>query len=204
LRVGLQLVDRQGPASEAQLVMFCEMVNAFAEQTGGVATFPRRDDKLRTAAKLDSLCAEVDVVIGLNVVSDHQPYPVARLVSMARGAGMLPERDGALHAKSDSGKTLFTLVDRHQRSLEGLEETPSVTLLLDLPRVAGAQQAFDRMADLAQQLVLTLGGDLVDDENRSLKPADLASIRAQIGAVITRMDDRGIPAGGVSALRLFS
>lgn len=204
LRVGLQLVDRQGPASEAQLVMFCEAVNAFAEKHGGVATFPRRDDKLRAAVKLDKFCADVDVVIGLNVIVETSHYPVTRIISLAKGAGMVLEVDGALHAKSESGKTVFTLIDRHHRPLDALEETPSITLLLDLPRVAGGEQAFDRMADLAQQIVLTMGGDLVDDDNRSLKPVDLATIRSQLAAVSSQMDDHGIPAGGVAALRLFS
>lgn len=204
LRIGLQLVDRQGAASEEQLIMFCEAVNAFADQHHGVATFPRREDKLRMAVKLDKLCAEVDVVIGLNVVTADAPYTVSQVLNLAKAAGMTAESDGALHAKSESGKTLFTLIDRHNRPLRNLEETPSVTLLLDVPRVAGGEQAFDRMADLAQQLVLTLGGDLVDDQNRSLKPVDLATIRSQLAIVSNTMDERGVPAGSVLALRLFS
>jgi hypothetical protein len=53
-------------------------------------------------------------------------------------------------------------------------------------------------------MALTLGGDLVDDENRSLKPADLAAIRKQLVGIYAKMDDRGIAAGGVAALRLFA
>lgn len=204
LRVGLQLVDRQGAVSEAQLVMFCETLSSFAEKEGGVVTFPRREDKLRVAQNLDAFCAEVDMQVGLSVVSSRNPFAMNRIHAMAVGAGLVLEADGAFYARSESGKTLFSLTDRHHRPLDGLEDTPSVTLLLDVPRVAGGEQAFDRMADLAQQMALTLGGDLVDDDNRSLKPADLAAIRKQLVAIYARMDDRGIAAGGVSALRLFS
>ncbi|QNM98485.1 cell division protein ZipA C-terminal FtsZ-binding domain-containing protein [Chitinimonas koreensis] len=203
-RIGLQLVDRQGPVSEAQLVMFCEQVNAFADAQGGVATFPRREDKLRVAQQLDGFCAEVDMLIGLNVVSSRNPFALSRVVAMAEAAGLVLETDGVFHARSDSGKPLFTLADRHHRPLDALDDTPSVTLLLDVPRVAGGEQAFDRMADLAQQMALTLGGDLVDDDNRSLKPADLAAIRKQLVSIYAKMDDRGIPGGGVAALRLFA
>lgn len=204
LRVGLQLVDRQGPVSEAQLVMFCEQVNAFAEQHGGVATFPRREDKLRVAQDLDGFCAEVDMLVGLSVVSSRNPFPMSRIHAMAQAAGMVLESDGAYHARSDSGKGIFTLADRHHRPFDALDDTPSVTLLLDVPRVAGGEQAFDRIADLSQQMALTLGGDLVDDDNRSLKPADLAAIRKQLVGIYAKMDDRGLPAGGVAALRLFA
>jgi len=203
-RVGLQLVDRQGPVSSAQMVMFCEQVNAFAEARAGVATFPRREDKLRVAAELDGFCADVDQLVGLNVVSSRNPFAQSRVVAMAEAAGLVMESDGMFYARSESGKVLFTLGDRHHRPLDSLEETPSVTLLLDVPRVAGGEGAFDRMADLAQQMALTLGGDLVDDDNRSLKPADLAAIRKQLVGLYGRMDDRGIPAGGVAALRLFA
>ncbi|SFZ77477.1 cell division protein ZipA C-terminal FtsZ-binding domain-containing protein [Chitinimonas taiwanensis] len=204
LRIGLQLVDRQGPLSEAQMVLFCEQVTAMAERAGGVATFPRREDKLRVAQQLDAFCADVDMQIGLNVMSSRSPFPVGRLRSMAEAAGLVLESDGAFHARSDSGKTLFTLADRHHRPFDALEDTPSVTLLLDVPRVAGGEQAFDRMADLAQQMALTLGGDLVDDDNRSLKPADLAAIQKQLVDIYDRMDERGIAAGSVAALRLFA
>jgi hypothetical protein len=203
-RIGVQLVDRQGAVTADQLVMFCEQVNAFAERLGGVATFPRREDKLRVAQQLDAFCAEVDIAIGINVTAARNPFPLSRVSALAESAGLVLEPDGAFHARSESGKTLFTLTDRHHRPLDALDDTPALSLQLDLPRVAGAEVAFDRMADLAQQLALTLGGDLVDDENRSLKPADLAVIRKQIVQVSARMDDRGIPAGGAAALRLFS
>ncbi|HEY9102753.1 cell division protein ZipA C-terminal FtsZ-binding domain-containing protein [Chitinimonas sp.] len=204
LRVGLQLVDRQGPVSEAQLVMFCEQLSAFAERESGVATFPRREDKLQVARQLDAFCASVDMQIGLNVLSSRNPFAIGRVVAMAEAAGLVLETDGVFHARSESGKALFSLSDRHHRPLDALEDTPSLTLLLDVPRVAGGEQAFDRMADLAQQMALTLGGDLVDDDNRSLKPADLAAIRKQLVALYAQMDDRGVPAGGVAALRLFA
>ncbi|WP_269532015.1 cell division protein ZipA C-terminal FtsZ-binding domain-containing protein [Chitinimonas sp. BJYL2] len=204
LRVGVQLVDRQGAVSEAQLILFCEQISAFAEAVGGVASFPRREDKLDVAHELDTFCADVDMQIGLSVVSSRAPFPVSRLTPMIETAGLVLEADGAFHARSESGQPLFILCDRHHRPMDALDETPSVTLLLDVPRVAGGEQAFDRMADLAQQMALTLGGDLVDDDNRSLKPADLAAIRKQLVALYGRMDDRGIPAGGVAALRLFS
>jgi hypothetical protein len=204
LRVGLQLVDRQGPVSSAQMLLFCEQVNAFAEANGGVATFPRREDKLRVAAELDAFCADVDMLVGLNVVSNRAPFAQSRVVAMVESAGLVLESDGIFYARAESGKVLFTVADRHHRPFNSLEETPSVTLVLDVPRVAGGEQAFDRMADLAQQMVLTLGGDLVDDDNRSLKPADLAAIRKQLVAIYARMDDRGIAAGSVAALRLFA
>ncbi|WP_374355465.1 cell division protein ZipA C-terminal FtsZ-binding domain-containing protein [Chitinimonas sp.] len=203
-RIGLQLVDRQGPVSEAQLVLFCEQVSAFAHQHGGVATFARREDKLQVARELDAFCAEVDMLVGLSVVSSRTPFQLSRVRAMAEAAGMVLEGDGVFHARADSGKTLFTLADRHHRPLDALDDTPSITLVLDVPRVAGGEQAFDRMADLAQQMALTLGGDLVDDDNRSLKPADLATIRKQLVAIYARMDERGIAAGGVAALRLFA
>ena len=79
-----------------------------------------------------------------------------------------------------------------------------VTLLFDVPRVAGCATVFDRAVLFAQQLARSLKADLVDDAGRPLTEAGLQTIRQQLKAIHSRMDDRGIAAGSVTALRLFA
>ncbi len=208
LRIGLQLCDRQGAVSEGQLILFTEQVSEFAASCKAVATFPNRQDKLDVARELDQFCAQVDAIIGLNVGAGRGRILVSQVATLCESAGMQLLDDGNFHALSESGKTLFSVASIDEvpfsRASFGQDQCSGLTLLLDVPRVADGLAAFDRMADLAQQLALTLGGDVVDDNGRSLKPADLAAIRKQLGVVYTQMDDRGIAAGSVAALRLFA
>lgn len=207
LDIGLQLVDRRGLISEGDIQRFNDQVLAFAAGFNADVALPQRDEVLREARDLDAFCAEVDVLVGINLVAG-QPFFGTKLRSLAEANGMKLEADGQFHAYSDSGSHLYTLMSSDSRpfvSQELLEKRFSqVTLLFDVPRVAGCATVFDRAVLFAQQLARSLKADLVDDAGRPLTEAGLQTIRQQLKAIHSRMDDRGIAAGSVTALRLFA
>ena len=82
--------------------------------------------------------------------------------------------------------------------------TRGVTLLLDVPRVAGGMAVLERMFEVGRSLAEGLGGRLVDDNRVALTEAGLAKIGQQLSAIRENMDARGISAGSEAALRLFS
>ncbi|WP_375591544.1 cell division protein ZipA C-terminal FtsZ-binding domain-containing protein [Chitiniphilus eburneus] len=202
LRIALQLADRQGALSGEQLNAFCMAVQQFADAHDAIATFPQRAAKLAAARELDEFCASVDVLIGLNVASAGRPFPLERVRLLAENAGLSRASDGTFVYKSDSGKTLFALSNQNQGPLGPTSE--GLTLLFDVPRVAGGLAVFDYLSDFAQQLAGSLGGTLVDDNGRPLAAASLDNIRRQLARLYATMDDRGIAPGSVSALRLFA
>ena len=63
LRVGLQLVDRMGPVSEADLANFTGAIHALADDLLAVADMPA-SRLLDQAAEIDRFCAAVDLEIG--------------------------------------------------------------------------------------------------------------------------------------------
>ncbi|WP_148715894.1 cell division protein ZipA C-terminal FtsZ-binding domain-containing protein [Chitinolyticbacter meiyuanensis] len=201
LRVGLQLADRQGPLSAEQLNAFCMAVQQFADEHEAIATFPQRSGKLSAARELDEFCASVDVLIGLNLVGEGRPFPMEKVRQLAEQSGLVRTNEGWAY-RSDSGKTLFTLANQEQKPLGNTSE--ALTLLFDVPRVAGGLAVFDYLSDFAQQLAGSLGANLVDDNGRALTAASLDNIRRQLGQLYARMDDRGIAPGSVAALRLFA
>ncbi|AZN35783.1 cell division protein ZipA C-terminal FtsZ-binding domain-containing protein [Iodobacter ciconiae] len=202
LKVGLQLADRQGALSSEQLNAFCMSVQQFADEHEAVVTFPQRSAKLNAAAHLDEFCAGVDVLIGLNVMAGSRPFPMERVRLLAENAGLARSPEGAFHYRSDSGKTLFTL-SNHDHSPLG-NTSNGLTLLFDVPRVAGGVSVFDYFAEFAQHLSVALSGELVDDNGKPLTEASLDNIRKQLGVLYAKMDDRGIAPGSVAALRLFA
>lgn len=202
LRVALQLADRQGPLSQEQLNAFCMSVQQFADANDAFVTFPQRSGKLGAAKELDEFCAVVDVLIGLNIFAGGKPFAMEQVRALAENAGLVRGTDGNFVYRSDSGKTLFTLAN-HDETPFGMTST-GLTLLFDVPRVAGGMSVFDYLTEFSQSLAAALGAELVDDNGKAITETSLANIRKQLGAIYSKMDDRGIAAGSVAALRLFA
>ncbi len=204
---GLQLADRGGALSPDQLDAFCRALYEFAAEEGGAVSCPDKEEMLGMARDLDLFCMDVDVLIGLNVVSaESRPFTSEAMHSLAQEARLSLEADGAFHARDDFGHSLFTLAnqgeDAFPRDGRGLT-THGVTLLFDVPRVADGIAVFDRMTRLGFDLAWRLEGRLVDDNGRPVSEESLGRDRARLTHYFNRMEARGIPAGGERALRLF-
>ncbi|QLG87313.1 cell division protein FtsZ [Chitinibacter bivalviorum] len=202
LRVGMQMADRQGPITQESLNAFCMAVQQFADDHEALVTFPQRSSKLSAARELDDFCASVDVLIGLNIPAGVRPIPMEKVRLHAENAGMVRANDGTFQYRSDSGKTLFVLANQDQTPL--MATSKGLTLLFDVPRVAGGIAVFDYLTEFAQSLSQALALDLVDDNGKALNAQSLANIRRQLADLYASMDDRGIAPGSVAALRLFA
>lgn len=207
INIGLQLVDRGGAVTEQELASFCQQVSRFAEEYSAAVSFPQRQQKLVAARELDRFCADVDVLIGINVVP-RQPAEGTRLRSFAESNGMQLEPDGAFHYLADSGNTLYSLMaaDQTPFTLHTLLDNrfAALCILFDVPRVAGGVEVFDRAIQFSRQLAVEFDAQLVDDNRRVLTDVGLGRIREQLTTIYASMDDRGIAPGSVAALRLFA
>jgi len=209
LQVAMQLVNRSGLVTPAQLSMFCDAVRHCAEQSSAVASCPETQAALNAARELDGFCAEVDVAIGANVVAgEGSAFAGARIRALAEGMGFRLESDGVFRFRDAQRQTLFTL-DNNEPAPFLPEQTKTlttrgVTLLLDVPRVPDGLKVLDRMFETGAQLAQALEGSLVDDNRAALNAAGIARIRQQVAGIYDKMEARGIGAGSVRALRLFS
>jgi len=209
LRIALQLINRSGLVSAAQLSMFCDAVHHCAEQGSAVASCPETQAALKAAHELDSFCAQVDVAIGANVVAaTGGVFAGARIRTLAEGLGFRLDPDGVFRLRDDQRRTLITLDNNEPAPFlpEQMKTlvTPGVSLLLDVPRVPDGLQALDRMFEIGTQLAQALEGSLVDDNHAALNAAGIARIRQQVAGIYAKMETRGVGAGSARALRLFS
>lgn len=207
VEIGLQLADRNGAVSHDQLDAFCRALYGFAAEEGGAVSCPDKQDALQSAKSLDMLCMEVDVLIGLNILSsDSRPFTSEVIHKEAQEAKMVLEADGSYHARDAFGHTLFTLTNQEEHPFpkdgRGLT-VHGLTLLFDVPRVAEGLAVFDRMTRFGFDLAWRLEGRLVDDNGRPVSEDNLKRDRARLASFYGRMEARGIPAGGERALRLF-
>lgn len=204
---GLQLADRSGALSQDHLDAFSRALYEFAAEEGGAVTCPDKLEALELARDIDLFCMDVDVLIGLNVVSaERRPFTSEAMHGLALEAGLSLEGDGSFHARDAFGHTLFTLANQGEEAFprdgRGLT-THGVTLLFDVPRVADGLAVFDRMTKLGFDLAARLEGRLVDDNGRIVSEESLNRDRARLMAFYQRMEARGIPPGGERSRRLF-
>lgn len=208
-RIALQLVDRGGAISAAKLADFRDLVLGVAKQIKADTTVPDVDETHRRATELDAFCAEVDQMVGINLVPPgERSLPGARIAQAAALHGMTLEADGAFHALDAQGHSAFSLINQDSRPFQHhtLETfgTPGLTLLLDVPRVENPAAQFDQMVRVAHELAGELQVNLVDDHRVVLSDNGLARIREQIAGVETKMRDNGIAPGHAQARRLFA
>lgn len=208
LRVGLQLVDRMGPVSEADLANFTGAMHALADELLAVADMPATR-LLDQAAEIDRFCAAVDLEIGVNLVSRGTPFSGTKIRALAEAAGMALGDDGSFIRRDDDGRTQFTLqnFETTRFSADSIRNvtTHGLTFVLDVPRVDHGERVFQQMVELAKRFAETLQGTLVDDNRQPLNDVQLDHIRREfIGKPQATMANYGLPAGSAQALRLFS
>jgi hypothetical protein len=210
LLIVLQLVNRSGPISAAELDDFCGRTQALADDMAAMVDLPDRAAALARAATLDEFCVSVDVLIGVNVVTANgDVIPATKIRALAEASGMKLKADGAFHfTGDDNNMPLYSLTNFEPTpfSTDSIRHlsTHGVTLLLDVPKVVNGTRVFDQMLVLARQMAGSLGAMLVDDNRRPLSDAGVAKIKQQLATIYAKMDAAGIPAGGERAQRLFS
>lgn len=208
-RIALQLADRGGAISETKLADFKDLVLGVARHIKADTTVPDIRETYHHAVEMDAFCAEVDQMVGVNLVP-----PGARLLRGGRIAqaasmlGMTLEADGAFHFLDAQGRTLFSLINQDSKPFQHLtletSSTAGITLLLDVPRVENPGQQFDKMMHVARELALELQVNMVDDHRVALSEKGLALIRTRINDVELKMCARGLIPGSSQARRLFS
>ena len=208
LRVGLQLANRMGPVSDADLVIFAGAMQALADELMAVADMSSIRVR-EQAVEIDRFCAEVDLEIGINLVSKGTPFSGTKIRALAEAAGMILGADSLFTRYDDDGRAQFYLqnLESTQFSPESIRTmtTHGLTFLLDVPRVDHGERVFMQMAELAKRFAETLHGTLVDDNRQALSDVQLEHIRREfIGKPQAVMASYSLPAGSAQALRLFS
>ncbi|MHB0990663.1 MAG: cell division protein ZipA C-terminal FtsZ-binding domain-containing protein [Burkholderiales bacterium] len=207
--IALQLADRSGAVSERQLTALGQEARALAEEFNGVASWRDIGSVLVDAKELDQFCVEVDVLIGLNVVSpDGVTFNGTKIAEMAEADEMVLNDAGVYQRYNERGDVVYSLCNHEDTpfSAEYMSAlvTHGITLLFEVPRVDNGVEMFAAMARFGFQLAKALDGKLVDDNIRTLSVAGIEKIQTQLTEIYHRMDARGIPAGGQRALRLFN
>ncbi len=209
LYVAIQLADRAGAISSEELNGFIQHVQQVGEMLSAVVQLPERKNALDMAFKLDEFCADVDILVGVNVIALEQAtFPGTKIRAMAEAGGFSLAGDGTYQYCDDHGNVLYTLSNQESApfsndSIKNLS-THGLTLLFDVPRIPNGLRAFEHMIQFARQLTDSLKGMMVDDNLRPLTDEGVTKIKQQLSLIYGKMDKNGITAGSPRAQRLFS
>ena len=208
-KLALQLVNRSGAVSEAKLMDFRELARMIAAQLHTSVVLPDVAKTAAHAVELDTFCAGVDQMIGLNILPGDKHILTGNDVArVAEQYDLRLQADGAFHLMDTHGQTLFSLCNEDNTPFQhhtlGELHVDGLTLLLDVPRVEQPALGFDQMVILARQLANELHATIVDANHVALSEDSITLIRGRIAAVEAEMRASHIIAGSAQARRLFS
>ncbi|MCW5622496.1 MAG: hypothetical protein KIS79_15415 [Burkholderiales bacterium] len=207
LRASLQLIDRRGMVTQQDIAQFQSAVARCAGAANAGTHLPQAEAYLVRTRELDRFSAEVDVLVGINVVAPRgRPFSGTRVRGLVEAAGF--KADDERYTYVDGNNTLrFSLENQDQSPLtaESLRNghVSGLTLLLDVPRQSDGVATFNQMVQIGRQLAQSLGGTLVDDNGAPVTDAGLEQIRNQLRGIYHTMQARGIAPGSTLAGRLF-
>jgi len=205
-QAALQLVSRDGPVGEAELIEFRSAVETLAAAAGATVKAPEMRAAVEAARELDQFCADCDIQVVMHVVGG--PFAGTKIRAAAEAAGLALEQDGRFALRTDLGQLLYALSAREGAPFAAAtikDASPgSLSLALDVARAPETRRAFESMARLAHQLSTALGGSIVDDNGNALDDRAIGAIAQQLDGVRARLEERGLAPGSPSALRLFA
>jgi ZipA, C-terminal FtsZ-binding domain len=207
--VALQLVDRNGAAGESLIAGFRDLVRDIAQTIRAEADLPDVTEAVESAGRLDAFCAEVDHMIGFNILPEgDRLLSGGDIAQIASRHNLTLEPDGAFHLLDPLGHTLFVLanIDNDPFQHHSLDQMKvmGLSLQLDVPRVVQPSRRFDEMVQLAREIGRELHAAVVDDYRAPLDFTAIAMIRIRIVTIENRMLSYPIVPGSAQARRLFS
>lgn len=204
LQAGVQMATRTTALNELEYSELVTRLRAVADEIGAEPEVPDMIEVMAEARILHRFVAGHDAQLGVNLAANGAPWAMSTLIGALENAGFDVRPDGRFampDKESTGGGVLFTL---STNVTLGADTTSRLTLLLDVPCVAPARDAFGRMVDTARGLTQRLDATIVDDFDQPLVDEALDEIKSQVGEFYQEMDAADIPAGSTRALRLFS
>jgi hypothetical protein len=213
LALAIQLVGADGPIDETELNRFSQIGLRLADALHRTTRFSLSfEAALARARELDEFCKTYDVIASINVVAKAGAAFGGRQVDL--GARQLDMQFGAMnifHKKNNMSpgcRHLFSLANRFKPgefdpNRWDTFSTTGLTFFMSVSCAHRPAAVFEAMVGDARQLAGLLGGQLADQDGRTLTDHGLGIIRAQIQQIDDKMRAFGVVPGSEIALRLF-
>ena len=200
MHVGVQMANRSSALGEIEYSELLVRVREIADELGAEPDVPDMAEVMEHARALRQFVIDHDAKLSINIRANGPSWEISTLLAVLEHQGFDVRPDGRFEMLDASGTPLFALLTNENVAAE---YTSRLTLLLDVPRVAPEQDGFNLMTACARALAERLNGLVVDDGDQLLTDDMLAQIADQVQAFYVDMENAGVPAGSVRAMRLF-
>ncbi|AGX87051.1 hypothetical protein [Candidatus Symbiobacter mobilis] len=209
LRAGVQLVDRAGSLTPAELVECEEVVRRCANAIHGVAEHVAEDAVLARAQDLYQFACAHDGRLFFQLRVTHGAWGVDYVQEIAREMGFVP---GAVLGKwvLPSATTSFPVLGLQFDVRAAWADTKSeselhqIELGWEIALVPRSEAPFQRLRTVSAAMAAKLGAAITDEAGVALHAEAMEDIAQQIDSLYDTMDQRAIPAGSDLARRLCS
>ena len=213
LVITIQLADRRGPISEAEMVQFSKLISNLSERTGrGFAFMASMESALEQAKAIHFFVRHFDSTFVLNILPKNEMVFEDRLIDrVARQIGLERSAENHYVRNKRVGKhkvclyRLTNLDDSGQFDFDNLGSASIDGVAFSIKpshtRIPGA--VFSEMMDAAKVFASRVKGEVTTPTHQGLSASAADEIRSSIEVVTQEMEKHGIKAGSEEAIRIF-
>ncbi len=210
LQAGVQLANRTGALNDIEYSEFVIKTQSFADAVSGAPEFPEMSEEVARARELDAFAAAHDAqlrfVLRAVGVAWSTGYVAQNAARIGFVAGALPGRMVLPNPVSNLPQLITLTFDSQAAMAEDASQSAirELSLSLELPHVARAEQPFTRLRECAKALATAMDGRLCDDQGQLMSEPALDNLAMDIERLYDALDSRDLSAGSMLARRLFS
>jgi ZipA, C-terminal FtsZ-binding domain len=181
---GVQLANRTGALNQIEYSEFVMKAQAFADAIGGEPEFPDMLDEVARGRELDQFASAHDAQLSFTLSANRTAWSPGYVQQSAARLGFVPgviPGRMVLPATEPGHAPMISLAfDTQAAMAEEPEQTAlrEVTLALDVPQVARAEQPFARMCEAALALAASMDGRIIDDAGQPIRAEAMEVIHA--------------------------
>ena len=209
-QAGVQLANRLGALNEIEYSEYVIKTQAFCDAVNGTPDFPEMLEEVARARELDQFASEHDAQLGFVLRATHAAwspgYVQQNAARLGFVAGAIPGRLVVPASVTGLPAVLSLNFDTQAAMADDPAQSAirELVLSLDVPQVARAEQAFERLCEAALTLAASMGGVVTDDNGAPLPASAMDGIGAELERLYDTLDQRDLSAGSALARRLFS
>ena len=205
--LAIQLVDRQGPVSQAHIQTFRMLSEKTKNDLDGGLIWLSHSNIEEDAKDLNQFCALVDHMMTLTLIPKNNGiFDNEKLIETLKIDGFKVNKDGYHVFKGRDKHSLFRVTALNQQPLSfNLDPfIQGILFQMDLPLTISCKDSFDTMLESITNFQKELECMLVDSNKKELNINHIERIRYQVEKIENQMVAKNIPPGSSCARRLFS
>ena len=205
--LAIQLVDRQGPVSQAHIQTFRMLSEKTKNDLDGGLIWLSHSNIEEDAKELNQFCALVDHMMTLTLIPKNNGiFDNEKLIETLKIDGFKVNKDGYHVFKGRDKHSLFRVTALNQQPLSfNLDPfIQGILFQMDLPLTISCKDSFDTMLESITNFQKELECMLVDSNKKEHNINHIERIRYQVEKIENQMVAKNIPPGSSCARRLFS